>query len=170
MDGPRLIRREELAASRRLNSLCFRGIVEEVDEEALMASYTPPQRGGIQVLCHRGVPISQIDIVHSRVNVYGSHLRIASIGGVCTHPDYREQGLATHLLDYCARKLTAEGGRLMLISGVRGLYTRAGCVTAQEFEYIALRTRISGINGLRVRPATEADAPQRYLESTRKLS
>jgi len=60
------------------------------------------------------------------------------------------------------QKLTAEGTRLMLISGVRGLYTRAGCVTAQKFEYIVvkpddLRTRISGISGLGVRLATEAD-------------
>ncbi len=159
MDGPRLIRREELAASRRLNSLCFRGIVEEeTEEEGLTASYTPPRRGGVQVLCHQGVPVSQIDIVHSRVNVYGGHLRLASIGGVCTHPDYRGQGLATHLLDHCAHKLTAEGARLMLISGMRGLYTRAGCVTAQKFEYIVVRTRISGISGLGVRLATEADA------------
>ncbi len=163
LDGPRLIRREELAASRRLNSLCFRGVVEKVNEEELLASYAPPRRGGIQVFCHRGVPVSQIDIVHSRVSVYGSPLRVASIGGVCTHPDYRSQGLATRLLDYCTRKLTTEGARLMLISGVRGLYTRAGCVTAQDLAHVLLKpddrgTQSSRINGLRVRLATEADA------------
>lgn len=132
--------------------------MEEVNEEELIASYTPPRHGGIQVLCHQDTPVSQIDIVHSRVNVYDGHLRVASIGGVCTHPDYRGQGLATHLLDYCARKLTAEGARLVLISGMRGLYTRAGCVTAQKFEYIVVRTQISGLGGLGVRLATEADA------------
>jgi len=161
LDGPRLIRREELAASQRLAALCFPGAAGVTEE---IRAYTPPRRGGIQVLYHRGVPVSQIGITHSQVSVYGSHLRVASIGGVCTHPDYRGQGLATRLLDYCVRKLTAEGARLVLISGIRGLYTRAGCVTAQEFEYIDLRTRISRINGstsrinrLRVRPATEAD-------------
>ncbi len=102
-----------------------------------MASYTAPRRGGVQVLCHQGVPVSKIGIYHSRVSVYGSHLRVGSIGGVCTHPDYRGLGLATRLLDYCTRKLTDEGARLMLISGVRGLYTRAGCVTAQDLAYCA---------------------------------
>jgi len=161
LDGPRLVRRQELAASERLAALCFPGAAGVMEG---IRTYTPPRRGGIQVLCHQGVPVSQIGVYHSRVSVYGSHLRVASIGSVCTHPDYRGRGLATHLLDYCTRQLTAEGARLMLISGMRGLYTRAGCVTAQEFEYIVLksddlRTRISRINGLRVRPATEADAP-----------
>jgi len=161
LDGPRLIRREELAASQQLAALCFPGAAGVTEE---IRAYTPPRHGGIQVLCHRGVPVLQIGVYHSQASVYGSHLRVASIGGVCTHPDYRGQGLATRLLDHCAHKLTAEDARLMLISGMRGLYTRAGCVTAQEFEYIVLkpdvlRTRISRINGLRVRPAIEADAP-----------
>jgi len=155
LDGPRPMRREELAASACLAALCFpnaAGVIEET------RTYTPPRRGGIQVLCHRGVPVSQIGVYHSRVNVYGSPLRVASIGGVCTHPDYRGQGLSTHLLDYCVGKLTVEGARLTLISGMGGLYTRAGCVTAQEFEYIVLRAQISGTGALEVRPATEADA------------
>ncbi len=158
LDGPRPIRREELAASGRLAGLCFpdaAGVMEEI------RTYTPPRRGGIQVICHRGVPVSQIGVYHSRVSVYGSPLRIASIGGVCTHPDYRGLGLATRLLDYCTRKLTAEGARLMLISGMRGLYTRAGCVTAQKFEYIVLKPGQlrPGVDDLSLRPATEADAP-----------
>jgi GNAT superfamily N-acetyltransferase len=174
-DGPRLIRPEELGASQRLDALCFPGFVEEVAEEELLASYTPPRRGGIQVICHRGVPVSQIEITHSRVNVYGGHLRIASIGSVSTHPDYRGQGLASRLLDYCMQKLAAEGARLVLISGTRGLYTRAGCVTAQEFEHVVLtpgqplRTAPGPVeplsaplcpatDDLSLRPATEADA------------
>jgi len=164
LDGPRLIRREELAASQRLAALCFPDFVDEDGQEEQMASYTPPRRGGVQVLCHRGVPISKIGITHSQVSIYGSYLRVASIGGVCTHPDYRGLGLATRLLDYCTRKLTAEGARLMLVSGMRGLYTRAGCVTAQDLAYIVLKpddleTRASRMNGLRVRLATEADIP-----------
>ena len=154
--------------------MCFPDFVDEDGQEEQIASYTPPRRGGVQVLCHRGVPISKIGITHSQVSIYGGwrsslgqrsslgHLQVASIGGVCTHPEYRGLGLATRLLDYCTRKLTAEGARLMLVSGMRGLYTRAGCVTAQDFEYIVLKpddleTRVSRMNGLRVRLATEAD-------------
>jgi GNAT superfamily N-acetyltransferase len=174
-DGPRLVRREELVAAQQLRKLCFPGFVEDLGEKQV-ASYVPPRRGGTQVICHRGVPVSRIGIYHSRVNVYGSRVSVASIGGVCTHPDYRGQGLSTRLLDYCMRKLTADGARLLLISGTRGLYTRAGCVPAQQFEYLKIRPGEGGTpprtgaaseatlslrseaNGLVLRPATKADA------------
>jgi len=138
-DGPHPVRREELAASQRLSLQCFPGFREELTEKDLLASYVPPRRGGVQVLCHRGVPVSQIGIYHSQVNLYGSPLRIASIGGVCTHPDYRGLGLATRLLETCVHKLVAEGARLMLVSGMRNLYARVGCVAAQDFEAIVLK-------------------------------
>jgi len=165
-DGPRPIRREELAASRRLAVLCFPDTAWDEDQSTLYAS---PRRGGLQVICRQGVPVSQIGIYHSRVNIYGSHLRIASIGGVCTHPDYRGRGLSTRLLDHCLRQLTAEGARLVLISGTRGLYARAGCVTAQDFKYFTLRpgdlsrgrpclAPTREVDGLRIRQATDADA------------
>ena len=76
-DGPRPIQQEELAAAYRLDALCFPGFVEEIDEQELQASYIPPRRGGLQVICHRGVPICQIGITHGRVSMYGSDLRIA---------------------------------------------------------------------------------------------
>jgi GNAT superfamily N-acetyltransferase len=137
--GPHPVRREELAASQRLSLQCFPGFREELTEKDLLASYVPPRRGGVQVLSHRGVPVSQIGIYHSQVNLYGCPLRIASIGGVCTHPDYRGLGLATRLLETCVHKLVAEGARLMLVSGARNLYTRLGCVAAQDFEAIVLK-------------------------------
>ena len=137
--GPHPVRREELAASQRLSLQCFPGFREELTEKDLLASYVPPRRGGVQVLSHRGVPVSQIGIYHSQVNLYGCPLRIASIGGVCTHPDYRGLGLATRLLETCVHNLVAEGARLMLVSGARNLYTRLGCVAAQDFEAIVLK-------------------------------
>lgn len=167
VEGPRLVRREELMAAHRLDALCFPGFREEVEERDLLASYIPSRRGGFQVFCHRGAPICQIGITHSRVSVYGSDLRIASLGSVCTHPDYRGQGLAGRLLEYCLQKLTAEGARLALISAVRSLYTRAGCVPAMDLNLVRLEPGQS-LNGLRdsllprtsglsFRPATEAD-------------
>jgi hypothetical protein len=120
------------------------------------------------VIAYRGEPVSLIGVFHSEVSVYGSPLRVGSIGGVCTRPDYQGQGLATRLLDHCTRRLAEEGARLILISGMRGLYTRAGAVTAQDFEYLTLRPgqpfdtlRASlqpGAGDLSIRPATAADA------------
>jgi len=166
-DGPRPIQRDELAAAHRLDALCFPGFVEEIAEQELLASCIPPRRGGLQVICHRGAPICQIGVTHSRVNVYGSDLCIASIGSVATHPDYRGQGLAGRLLEYCLQKLTAEGARLALISAVRSLYTRAGCVPAMDFYLVRLEPGqpLDGLRGLlqprtgglSFRPMTEAD-------------
>jgi GNAT superfamily N-acetyltransferase len=160
LDGPRQIRREELLASYRLAALCFPGEVMEPPEEELLARYKAPRRGGTYVICHEGRPVSQLGIFHSRICLYGSSVRIASIGGVCTHPDYRGWGLATRLLDHCIRVLTEEGAHLLLISGIRGLYERAGCVTAGLFEYFVLRPgQIPLRTGTFVaRPATQADA------------
>jgi GNAT superfamily N-acetyltransferase len=166
-DGPRPIQREELAAAQRLDALCFPGFVEEIAEQELLASCIPSRRGGLQVICHRGMPICQIGITHGRVSMYGSDLRIASIGSVCTHPDYRGQGLAGRLLEYCLQKLTVEGARLALISAVRSLYTRAGCVPAMDLHYVRLKPGqpLDGLRGLLLprtgglsfRPMTEAD-------------
>jgi GNAT superfamily N-acetyltransferase len=160
LDGPRPLRREEWAAAQRLERVCFSGVLGETDSADWEASYTPPRRGGWQVIAYRGEPVSLIGTFHSKVSVYGSPLRIGSIGGVCTHPDTQGQGLASRLLDYCTTKLAVEGARLILISGMRGLYTRAGNVTAQDFEYVALKPGQlqPGAGDLSIRPATAADA------------
>jgi len=160
LDGPRPVRREELLASHRLAALCFPGEVMEPPEDELPARYKAPRRGGTYVICHEGRPVSQLSIFHSRICLYGSSVRIASIGGVCTHPDYRGQGLATRLLDHCIRVLTEEGAHLLLISGIRGLYERAGCVTAGLFEYFALKPGQLPVQAgaFVMRQATQADA------------
>jgi GNAT superfamily N-acetyltransferase len=127
-NGPRLVRAEELAASDRLSHICFGGIDLGAIDEASPPAYHPPRRGGLYVITHRGIPVSQIYTFHFKIRLYDGYLRIGSIGGVCTHPDYREQRLAGRLLEHCTNRLAQEGARLMLISGGRGLYTRAGCV------------------------------------------
>jgi hypothetical protein len=64
-------------------------------------------------------------------------------------------------------KLVAEGARLMLISGVRNLYARVGCVAAQDFEYVRLtagqlstfpKGALDAFGKVTIRPATAADA------------
>ena len=126
-DGPRLLRQEELVASERLDRVCFGG--PEIDNEAeILANYVPPKHGGMYVLAHEGKLVSQIDTIHDRIKMCDGHIQAGSIGGVCTHPDYRGKQLASHLLEYCTQQLVDEGATLMLISGAQGIYTRLGNV------------------------------------------
>jgi GNAT superfamily N-acetyltransferase len=161
-DGPRLVRREELIASIRLSQICFGG--PEIDhEEEMLASYVSPRRGGTYVLVYQGQPVSQIGIFHDRIRMYDADIRVGSIGGVCTHPDYRRQGLATHLMEHCTQQLVKEGARLMLISGDEGVYMRLGNVFQGKYTYFSIKPSKSSQWGptpahLVLRKATEADA------------
>jgi GNAT superfamily N-acetyltransferase len=159
-DGPRMVRREELAASNRLSKICFGGLDVNAPDEESPASFHPPRRGGLYVITHRGVPVSQIYIFHFQVKMYDGLLRIGSIGGVCTHPDYRGQGLAGRLLEHCTATLAKEGARLMLISGGRGLYTRVGCVPSGKYVGFSIQPgNVPHLNsGLKARLATRSDA------------
>jgi hypothetical protein len=112
------------------------------------------------VLSHQGQPVSQIGIYHSQLHAYGGLVRVGSVGGVCTHPDYRGYGLASRLMDHCTRQLVQEGARLMLISGGRGLYTRLGAVPLGRYACFTLKPgslRRAEIP-VKLRPATRADA------------
>ncbi|UCC68788.1 MAG: GNAT family N-acetyltransferase [Armatimonadota bacterium] len=87
-------------------------------------------RPGSWVIARDGKPVSHIRVVYNVLSVYGCQLKIASIGGVCTHPDYRRRGIAGALLDHCIEVAADAGASLLLISGERGLYRRAMAVDA----------------------------------------
>jgi GNAT superfamily N-acetyltransferase len=160
-DGARLVRRDELIDSIRLFRICFGG--PEIDnEEEILASYVPPRRGGTYVLIHQGKPVSQLGIFHDQIKMYDGTIRTGSIGGVCTHPDYRRQGLASHLLEHCTQQLVKEGARLMLISGDEGVYMRLGNVFQGKYMYFSIKPEQSGKwrsapAHLVLRRATDAD-------------
>lgn len=162
LDGPRLLRQDELIASERLSRICFGG--PEIDNEAeILTNYVPPKRGGTYILAHQGKPVSQIGIFHDRIKMYDGDIRAGSIGGVCTHPDYQGKQLASHLLEYCTQQLVDEGATLMLISGAHGIYTRLGNVPHGRYISFSIKPGQRGQwqstpTGLVVRKATPADA------------
>src|SRR6266542_456766 len=144
-NGPRLIRREELFASDQLFRICFE--MPEADNEGeLLANYAPPRRGGTFVMVHEGKPVSQISIFHDQLKVYDGTIQVGSIGGVCTHPDYRKQGLASRLMEHCTQQLVNEGARLMLISGDEGVYMRLGNVFQGKYMNFSIN-RDKTVNG-----------------------
>ena len=87
-------------------------------------------RSGAWVVARDGRLASHIRIAYNTVSLYGCRVKVASIGGVCTHPDYRGQGMATILLDHCIKESARAGASLLLISGERGIYRRAHAVDA----------------------------------------
>ena len=159
-EGPRLLRREELIDSIRLSRICFGGIENIDNEEEILASYAPPRRGGWYVMVDQGKPVSQIAIFHDQLKMYDGTIQVGSIGGVCTHPDYRKQGLATRLMEHCTEQLVKEGARLMLISGDEGVYMRLGNVFQGKYTYFSIQPGLEKFtpSKLEVRRATEADA------------
>ncbi len=161
-DGPRLLRANERCASYELSHLCFGG--SEPFDGTTPDRYNPPRRGGDFVIAHDGKPVVQIGVYHNQIKLYDATIHTASIGGVCTHPDYRNQGLASYLLDYCTQKLVQEGARLMLISGDLGLYTRLGNVLHGRFHYFSIKPGQSNSfrhepGDLELRRMTTADIP-----------
>jgi predicted N-acetyltransferase YhbS len=163
---PRVMRREDLPAVYRLHALCFPHHEKFADEEVIasaVASYTQSERGGVHILCRDGEPICKVGVFHSRVSMCGVHLDVASIGDVATHPNYQRCGLATRLLTHCKSRLTEEGARLMLVSGMGELYTRTGCVTAQNHAFLSLvSSQIEpggGEDEIRVRRLATTDLP-----------
>jgi GNAT superfamily N-acetyltransferase len=162
-DGPRLMHRGELIAMIRLSHLCFGGPQVIENEEQILAGYIPPRRGGTYVIIHEGKPVSQIGVFHDQIKMYDGKISTGSIGGVCTHPDYRGQGLAGRLLEHCTNQMVSEGARLMLISGEGPLYTRAGNVLQGKYMYVSMKPEQgnpwrSTPTDLVLRKATPADA------------
>jgi GNAT superfamily N-acetyltransferase len=158
-EGPRLVQREETIDSVKLFNLCFGGPAI-VDEKEILRSYVVPRRGGTYAIFHQGKPVSQIWIFHDQIKMLDGTIRTGSIGGVSTHPDFRNQGLASQLLEHCAQQLKKDGATLMLISGARGVYTRAGNVPHGKFMYSTMKPTKgnSTSSSIRVRKAVPADA------------
>jgi predicted N-acetyltransferase YhbS len=156
-DGPRTLRPRELNAARELSALCFG---HSTFQDLPRGRYRPTRKQTVEVISHNGAPVCQMGVTYSQLSVCGSRFRVGSVGGVCTHPGYRGMGLATRLLDHCLRGMADRGTRLVLVSGARGLYQRAGCTPAQIFESSVLRRgRLSpSALDVTVRPADRSDA------------
>ncbi len=165
-DGPRLLRPDEELASHRLSQACFGVFAGEGPDETPSEDGNPESQllpnEEIYVIACEGVPVSQISIFHTPLHVYGSAVNVGSIGGVCTLPEERGNGLATVLLEHCAKRLIELGSTLMFISGGRGLYTRAGCVPAGCHAAFTIKAQAAasqmGSGSITLRPAVGADA------------
>lgn len=164
IEGPRLVRLGEQSASAWLSQLCFSSepsqeppSVEPITVDDTLES--KPRQGETYAYFEHGLPISQISIFWADLFLYGQRVRAGFIGGVCTHPEYRGLRLAGKLLEHCTTRLVQGGARVMIVSGGRGLYQRAGCVPMGQFANITLRSlpEPMPMRLFTLRIATEAD-------------
>ena len=132
MQEPRGTKREEFEEVLKLVNYVFR---ESRNEPPNMGKWYPlifnyNNLENMRIVLEDGKVVSHIGISESKIIVYGCTTKLGSIGSVCTHPEYRGRGLASLLLKDAMEKLDRDGVDIMLVSGGRGLYRRAGCVEA----------------------------------------
>jgi len=128
MEGPRPPRRRELAQVAQLHERVF-GVThrEEAASEGPVARSRGVRPKRVLIVVEDGRPASHIAMYYDAVSLLGCRVRTASISGVCTAPESRGRGYAGLILDYCLREAEARGTRVLIVSGDRGLYQRAGC-------------------------------------------
>jgi predicted N-acetyltransferase YhbS len=85
-----------------------------------------------RIVAHNGLMLSKIII-------NGHSVTMASMGAVCTDPDYQGQGIATRVLHEALTWLRDKGVGLLTISGGRGLYTRNGAIHTSGAKRFTLR-------------------------------
>jgi GNAT superfamily N-acetyltransferase len=125
MEGPRGVRPAEFPALLELLNSVFRPKTRSMAHEH---GYMYCRENGefLRVMLANGLPVSHFGAKLWTVSCLGVPLRQASVGGVCTHPDFRGRGFATVLLKDAEALLRRAGIDLVLVSGGRGLYLTNG--------------------------------------------
>ena len=122
MDGPRSLHSSEWE---QLNT-----VVETVFRPQMFEQYpqlfNEANRDNLRVVAADGKVVSHVGMIERPASLLGCSIRVCCIGGVATLSDYRERGYASAAFADAVAKARADGVDLMLISGGRGLYLRAG--------------------------------------------
>src|SRR5579862_8267342 len=123
MDGPRAVRLDEMDALRKLTDVVFRpGMPEQYPQ-----LFNNENLDNLRVCFDGSTCVSHVGMTQRNASLMGCTIRVCCIGSVATHPDYRNQGLASACFESAVEKAYADGVDVMIVSGGRGLYTRNGC-------------------------------------------
>jgi N-acetylglutamate synthase-like GNAT family acetyltransferase len=131
IEGPRAAKIEELPQIVKLTSWIFgfekHGVyLDKVFPHVLCEENIE----NLRVIVSDGKVVSHLAIWEGWLHFYSNWLKAGLIGCVCTHPDYRMKGYASSLVKDAFAKLSRDYVDLVMVSGVRSLYSRAGCVEA----------------------------------------
>lgn len=152
LDGPRRVRGEELDALAELLCRVFGSAPSYPEERVRSGVRSGVQRRAARVIVEDGKPVSHIATIYEHVSIYGCRFRVASIGGVCTEPEYRGRGYAGAILRHSLEEMTGGRAKVLIVSGDRSLYRRAHCVPAgRTFEAEISRGVLEGGDGVTAR-------------------
>jgi predicted N-acetyltransferase YhbS len=128
IEGPRACRKDELKSALDLTRRVFRAGWTSTLQDDYPLLLSEDNLSGLRVFSDGGRVVSLVGTLQREIVLLGPRHRACLIGGVCTEPDYRGQGLATRLMDDAQAKALEAGCDVLLISGSRGLYQRLGFV------------------------------------------
>jgi len=157
LEGPRAAKVEELPQIIRLTSRIFgfekRGI--SIDE-AFPHFLSEFNIENLRVMVSDGKVVSHVGVWEGWLNLYGSWIKVGLVGAVCTHPDYRNRGYASALIRDAFKKMTGDGVDLVMVSGKRTLYSRAGCVEAGRlYEFKIQPNALTLFEDVKIEPYSE---------------
>ena len=162
-EGPRTpTPAEDLDAAGLSHSIFFGEDLSPLEALAKWPMYLRPETGENSfVMVHQGQPVSRVVRLYRDIVVRGHALRIGFVGGVCTHPDHRENGLASTSLDATLQRFADDDVDFVYISGARPLYYKTGANHTGGFTVFLFTSDAAeslDTKGLNVRQASFADA------------
>lgn len=162
MEGPRACRPDELDSLRTLENTVFRSSDDSCMFREFPTLFHESNCDRLRVIVEDGRPVSAIAYVARRAVIHGNTLRIGSLGAVATYEENRGRGFATALLEDTFEQMKKEKLDLVLISGQRGLYQRAGCAIAgheMRFSFDPAASTPLLETGITVDEARDEDVP-----------
>jgi len=160
MTGPRALKGNELRSAVELADRVFRigwGSSMQDDYGLLLAR---DNLENLRVFLDGDNVVSLVGMFVRDIHLLGSRHLSCCIGAVCTDPAYRNQGLATQLMEDARKKALSDGVDVFLISGGRGLYRRLGYVNVGTYYACTVsRKSLPSSGAYTVRPWQPEDVP-----------
>ena len=162
-EGPRTPALSEQSDAAELShSIFFGEDLSPLEALAKWPMYLRPETAENSfVMVHQGQPVSRVVRLYRDIVVRGHALRIGFVGGVCTHPDHRGNGLASTMVDATLQRFADDGVDFVYISGARPLYYRTGANYTGGFTVFFFTSDVAeslDTKNLNVRQASSADA------------
>ena len=159
-EGPRSAQEHELVQAVQLADTVLAGGSQE-HGHVWAHVYRTGNLDNICVVKHKGRLVHTSAMYYHTVGTPTGRVRMAGISGVCTHPDYRRQGIGSSAMLYCLDRMRAQGAHLGLLwTPVPDWYRKFGWEQAgAEDTYYLDRGNVALLpqDRVRIREAEPAD-------------